>query len=71
MTPLEKVRGYAHRYLNGAYIIDSGWNRWQVTGTTEQKARIAKKAILEGMYVETETFLAESGGTSREMCLTY
>lgn len=26
MTPLEKVRSYVHRYMNGAYIIDSGWD---------------------------------------------
>lgn len=71
MTPIEKVRSYVHRYLTDAYIIDSGWNRWRVHGTREQKARVAKKAIKEGMEIQTETFITEYGESIREMCLTY
>lgn len=41
MTPIEKVESYVYRYLDGAYIIDGGFAKWLVSGTKEQKARIA------------------------------
>jgi len=51
MTPCEKLRSYVHTYLKDAYIIDAGFAKWEVEGTIEQKAKIAKKAILLGMKV--------------------
>lgn len=71
MTPIEKVRSYAHRYLNGAYIIDGGFAKWIVSGTTEQKARIAKKAITEGLCVGTTDVITSYGESVKEMYLTY
>ena len=71
MTPIEKVRSYVHRYLGGAYIIDGGFVKWLVSGTKEQKAKIAKKAIMEGMYVENTDVITPYGESVREMYLTY
>lgn len=71
MTPIEKVRSYVHRYLDGAHIIDEGFAKWLVSGTKEQKARIAKKAIMEGMYVGNTDVITQYGERVREMYLTY
>ena len=71
MTPIEKVRSYTHRYLDGAYIIDGGFAKWLVSGTKEQKARIARKAILEGMYIQTVDEITPYGEFARQMFLTY
>ena len=71
MTPIEKVRSYAYKYLSGAYIIDGGFCKWIVHATKEQKAMIAKKAILEGMYVGFENVIPQYGEKVREMYLTY
>lgn len=70
MTPIEKVRSYAHRYLGGAYIIDAGFAKWMVSGTKTQKAKIARKAILEGMYIQTVDEYP-NGELARQMFLTY
>lgn len=71
MTPIGKVRSYVHRYLDGAYIIDGGFAKWIVSGTKEQKAKIAKKAIMEGMYVGNTDVITPYGEQVREMYLTY
>lgn len=71
MTPIGKVRSYVHRYLDGAYIIDGGFAKWFVSGTKEQKAMIAKKAIMEGMYVGNTDVITPYGEQVREMYLTY
>lgn len=71
MTPIGKVRSYAHRYLNGAYLIDGGFAKWIVSGTKEQKARIAKKAIMEGMVVGNTDVITPYGERVREMYLSY
>jgi hypothetical protein len=71
MTPIEKVRSYVHQYLDGAYIIDGGFAKWLVSGTKEQKAKIVKKAIMEGMYIETTDEISPYGKRVRELYLTY
>lgn len=71
MTPVEKVISYTHRYLDGAYIMDGGFAKWFVFGAKEQKARIAKKAIIEGMSVGETDVITPYGERVREMYLTY
>lgn len=71
MTPIGKVRSYTRRYLDGAHIIDGGFAKWLISGTKEQKARIAKKAIMEGMYVSYTDEITPHGERVREMYLTY
>ena len=71
MTPIVKVMSYVRRYLDGAYIIDGGFAKWIVSGTKEQKARIAKKAIMEGMCVGNTDVITPYGERVREMYLTY
>lgn len=60
-----------HRYMDGAYIIDGGFCKWIVSATKEQKAKIARKAILEGMYIGNTDVITEYGERVREMYLTY
>ena len=71
MTPIEKVRSYVHRYLDGAYLIDGGFFKWIVSGTKEQTAKIAKKAIMEGMVIGNTDVITPYGERVREMYLTY
>ena len=65
LTPLEKLRSYVHTYHNGASVIDDGFAQWLVTGTTQQKASIARKAIILGMKVNFSDSLDVDGVRSK------
>lgn len=70
-TLFEKLNTYVRTYHKSANVITYGFCQWGISGTRNQKASIAKKAIKLGMKINTREEQTPQGEPVSVLVVSY